>query len=408
MTDADVIVVGAGLAGLAAARRITEAGKTAVVLEASDAVGGRIRTDVIGGIRMDRGFQLFNPAYPQAQRVLDFDQLDLRPFVAGAAISRGSTLHRVADPRREPRATLASAIAPVGSPIGTAAFAAYAIRCATSPMRHLLAREDITAREALRRAGVTATVMERLVVPFLSGVFLEDTLNTSRYFLDMVLRSFVNGTPSVPALGMQQIPEQLAAGLDVRLNEAVTNIHETTVTTTMGTYSARAIVVATDAQTAAHFIPALGVTGVHHVTTWYHLVPDDQVLTWNRPWLVIDAQHRGPLVNSVVLTHAAPEYAPGKTLVSSSALGLRTITEDEHAARAHAAILYGVDTRAWELVGTYAVRNALPAMRVPFDVRKPVQINPSLFVAGDHRDTASIQGALVSGRRTGDAVLAVL
>lgn len=408
MTEADVVIVGAGVAGLAAARRLVGAGRTVIVVEASDAVGGRIRTDVVDGIRMDRGFQLYNPAYPEGQRVLDHDALDLQPFVAGAAVSMGGRRHKVADPRREPRATISSALAPLGSPAGTGAFIAYAIRCARLPMRHILAREDITAREALRRAGVTPAVMERLVVPFLSGVFLEQTLNTSRYFLDMVLRSFVHGTPSVPALGMQQIPEQLARGLDVRLNESATSVSSTSVTTTARTYSARAVVVATDSATCAHLIPGMPEAGVHHVTTWYHLAPDDQVLTWGRPWLVIDAQHRGPLVNSVVMTHAAPHYAPGRTLVSSSALGLRTTAEDEHAARTHAAMMHGVDTRGWQHVGTYAVRAALPAMSVPFVVRKPVHVRETLFVAGDHRDTASIQGALVSGRRTADEVLAVL
>lgn len=408
MSDADVVVVGAGLAGLAAARRLTSAGRAVVVVESSDAVGGRVRTDVVDGIRMDRGFQLYNPAYPEGQRVLDHQRLNLRPFVAGAALSHGGRLHKVADPRREPRALISSALAPIGSPVGSAAFVTYAVRCARLPMRRILAREDITAREALRRAGVTPAVMERLVVPFLSGVFLEGTLNTSRYFLDMVLRSFVNGTPSVPALGMQQIPEQLAHGLDVRLNERAISVSATSVTTTAQTYSARAVVVATDPATAAHLIPGMPEAGVHHVTTWYHLAPTDQVLTWGRPWLAIDSADRGPLVNSVVMTHAAPHYAPGRTLVSSSALGLRTTTTDEHRARAHASIIHGVDTRPWELVGTYAVRAALPAMTVPFVARKPVHVRDTLYVAGDHRDTASIQGALVSGRRTADEILAVL
>ena len=408
MSDADVIIVGAGIAGLAAARHLAAHGHAAIILESSDDVGGRIRTDVVDGIRMDRGFQLYNPAYPEGQRVLDHTALDLRGFVAGAAVSRGGKLHKVADPRREPRATVLSALAPLGSPFSSAAFAAYAVRCARTPMRHILAREDITAREALRRAGVSATVMERLVVPFLSGVFLEATLNTSRYFLDMVLRSFVNGTPSIPALGMQEIPRQLAKNATIRLNEKVLRINNNSVVTDIATYSARAIIVATDVESATHLVPSLALSGVHHVTTWYHLAPKDQLLTWNRPWLVIDSQHRGPLVNSAVITHAAPEYAPGRTLVSSSALGLRPTADDERAARSHAAIVHGVDTRAWELVGTYPIRAALPAMTVPFNVREEVRISASIFVAGDHRDTSSIQGALVSGRRAADAVMSVL
>lgn len=406
MTDSfDVVIIGAGLAGLAAARRLHEDGRSFVVLEANGSVGGRVRTDVVDGVRMDHGFQLYNPAYPEGQRVFDHDALNLRPFVAGAAVAYGSKRYKVADPRREPKQVINSALAPIGSLTSRAAFAAYALKCVNASFPQLLARPDISAYQALTEAGVSPALMERLVRPFLAGVFLEDVLTTSRKFLDLILRSFVMGTPSVPALGMQQLPEQLAAGLpsgSIVLNTRVEAVSGTTVRTSAGNFSASAVIVATDPSTAASLAPSIGQPKMHHVTTWYHLTPQES-LTWHRPWLVIDGQRRGPLVNSVVMTHAAPEYAPGKTLVSSSAIGVHP--DSEHAARSHAAIMYGVDTRDWQHVGTYVVRNALPAMASPLNVHQPVQIGERLFVAGDHRDSASINGALVSGRRAAEAIL---
>jgi phytoene dehydrogenase-like protein len=412
MSQLDVVVIGAGLAGLAAARRVAKTGRTVLILERADAVGGRVRTDVVDGVRMDRGFQLYNPAYPEGRRVLDHDALDLRSFVPGVAVRVGDAVCHVADPFREPRSAISSLLAPVGSIRGKVAFAAYATACATLPVSRLLQRPDISARQALRHAGVDARLLEHLITPFLGGVFLEDALTTSRHFMDLVLRSFVRGTPSVPALGMQQIPEQLAASLPagaVRLNEEVTNITDSDsgvhITTNTQEYRARTAIVATDLRSTTGLVEGVAARQMNDVTTWYHLAPMGDQLTRGRPWLVIDAERRGPVINSAVMTHAAPEYAPGRTLVSSSSLGIHPSTENERAVRTHLSLMHGTDTSAWELVGTYVVAEALPSMATPLSLRMDPRVGESLFVSGDHRETASIQGALVAGRRSADAVL---
>jgi monoamine oxidase len=152
-----VVVVGAGLSGLAAARYLTARGVEVTVLEASDGVGGRVRTDVVDGFRFDRGFQLYNPAYPEGARVLDHEALDLRPFIAGArvVVSRGGRrrVERVADPRRQPSWAVPSLLAHIGSPVSTARFGAYAVSRAVRSVESLLRDPDVTTEEALRRAG---------------------------------------------------------------------------------------------------------------------------------------------------------------------------------------------------------------------------------------------------------------
>ena len=121
---APVVVVGAGLAGLACAQRLVAAGREVIVLEASDAVGGRVRTDEIDGFRCDRGFQLINPAYPALPRVVDVDQLDLRAFGAGVVVATEAGRSVLADPRRLPRLLPATLRSPVGSLRERAAFVA--------------------------------------------------------------------------------------------------------------------------------------------------------------------------------------------------------------------------------------------------------------------------------------------
>jgi phytoene dehydrogenase-like protein len=407
-----VIVVGAGLSGLAAARHLQGAGIPVTVVEASDAVGGRMRTDLIDGFRLDRGFQLYNPAYPEGARLLDHEALDLRPFVAGARIvtrpGGRRRVARVADPRREPTWAPASLLARIGSPLSTTRFVAYAASRAVRSPASLHREPDITSEEALRRAGVDSALMERLLRPFLSGVFLESDLTTSRRFLDLVLRSFVKGTPSVPARGMQRIPEQLATGIDVHLHSHVADVSSRGVVLSGGgEHTADAVIVAADPTTAQRLLPGLRAPAPRSVTTWYYRPDGDPShLAGGEAVLTLDGARRGPVINTVVLTHAAPEYAPpGSALVSASALGVRDSAAHETAVRDHLGWLYGLPTSRWELIATYPIPYALPAMPVPLDMRRPVRMPSGVYVAGDHRDTSSIQGALVSGRRAAQAVL---
>lgn len=413
-THHDVVIVGAGLAGLAAARRLAAAGIDVAVLESNEAVGGRVRTDRIDGLLLDHGFQLYNPAYPEAARVLDHDALNLRPFTPGliALTDRGPA--RLADPRRQPTWATDALASRSGTLMGKLRFALYAWRAAQAGPLGRAERTDMPSDVALLSAGVDTRLLETVIRPFLTGVFLEDRLTTSRRFLDLVLTSFTRGVPSVPAQGMQAIPEQLRDGLPdgtVTTGIPVQQVSAGRVRHDHGEVTADAVIVATDPRTAASLLPGLSVPNGRDVTTWYYLADTDpRALTHGEPVLVVDGRRaRGPVINTVVLTHAAPSYASGgRTLVSASALGRHSDSDTERAVRRHLAQMYGVDTARWSLVGTYPIAYALPAMEVPLNIRKPVVLEDGLIVAGDHRDTASIQGAMVSGRRAADAALAHL
>lgn len=404
----DAVVVGGGLAGLAAARHLSVHGRQVAVIEAADTVGGRVRTDRRDGLLLDHGFQVYNPAYPEAARVLDHAALDLRSFVPGVQTRTSRGPVRLGDPRRRPQ-WAPGALAPgTGSLLGKARFAAYLLRTAMTPVPIVLSRPDSSARAALDHAVGDDDFVETVLRPFLAGVFLEPDLATSRHFLDLVLRSFASGTPSVPAAGMQAIPEQLAAALPagtVRLATPALAVAPGVVRTPDGELRARAVIVATDPVTAGRLLPGIDVPTGRSVTTWYFLADcPAEALVDGEPVIVVDRQ--GPVVNTVVLTHAAPSYASGgRVLVSASVLGAHESSAIDHAVRAHLSLLYGVPTSRWDLVDRYAIPYALPAFDPPASVRRPVALADGLIVAGDHRDTPSIQGAMVSGRRAAAAVL---
>jgi len=397
--ETDVVVVGAGLAGLAAARRLAERGLAAVVLEASDGVGGRVRSDVVDGVTVDRGFQLLNPAYPEARRVLDLDALHLRPFVPGALLVDGDRRRLVVDPRRRPTAAFRSALDVPGNPVDLARFATYAVRVTTGDPRSLRDADDETVGEAWSRFGALTA---DLLAPFVTGVVFDDSLTTSRRLVDLLLRSFVRGTPSVPATGMQAMSDQLARGVDLRLGRPVRAVTATSATTDDATWRARAVVVATDAPAAAGLLPGLDVPEMRSGTTWWLLADaPGQALTRGEAVLVVEPRRTGPVVNTVVVSNAAPAYADhGRALVASNALGTGA---DEGDVRAQLSRLYGCDVSGWDTVAVHRIAGALPACPPGTSLRKP-QSYEGVYVAGDHRDTASIQGALVSGRRIADAV----
>ncbi|MCZ4498386.1 MAG: putative oxidoreductase, partial [Marmoricola sp.] len=212
---------------------------------------------------------------------------------------------------------------------------------------------------------------------------------------------------TVPAYGMQRLPEQLAADLSpgvIRFESSVELVHSRGVVADGREISARAVVVATDAWTAAELVPAVGPPPASRgVTTYYHAADP-----WpgQSPTLLIDARPSGP-ANSIVLTAAAPEYSgDGRSLISTSVVH---DGEDRGPGadqiRADLAELHGRDTSQWELVGTYVIPQALPAMTAPHPLVRPASAG-GVFLAGDHRATSSIQGAVVSGRRAADAVTA--
>jgi hypothetical protein len=407
----DVVVVGAGLAGLCAARHLTAAGREVVVVEASDGVGGRVRTDRVDGLQFDRGLQVFTSSYPEARRMLDLDALDLHRFTAGTVVVTGGHRHRLAAPFDAPTWALGAITAPVGSLADKVRFAAFAARAAAGSGGRLVRQDDATARQALADAGLSDHFVDTVVRPFLAGVFLEDELSTSRRFLDLIVRSFVRSIPALPAAGMGAIPEQLAAALPtgcVRLGVPVRAVAPGRVTTDDGTIAADAIVVATSGPAAAELVPGLPAPASKSSTTWFHLadVPREALVD-GRPVLTLDGDGSGPVVSTVPVSHVAATYASGgRVLVMSLALGERGTGEDERAARDHLASLYGVPTGGWEPVATYVVPHSLPAMPPPHDFRRPVALGDGLFVCGDHRDSASQQGAMVSGRRVARAVLA--
>lgn len=409
-TRPDVLVVGAGVAGLSCAAALTGRGYRVEVVDAADGIGGRVRTDVVDGHLCDRGFQLLNPAYPAARRYLDLAALRLGAFDAGVAVAGPRGLRVVADPLRGIRylpRTVRSGYFRPRELLGLARWSAPALGRVGS----LLAAADDTLAHSLDAAGVTGRVRTEILAPFLAGVLAERAGDTSATFAKLLVRSFLLGVPGVPAAGMVAIPGQLAARLTapvrlgIRVTAVVNGVGGIRVDSDAASFRPRAVVVATDPTTAGALLP-IAAPHMKGLTTYWFSTPDAPTPL---KLLLVEGGGRaaGPVVNTAVMTLAAPSYAPaGRHLVQATTL--HPDDADEPQVRGHLSRMYGAPTTGWELLVRHDIQRALPQQPPPLRHRQPVDLGDRLFVAGDHRDTASIQGALVSGRRAANAVSAAL
>ncbi|MEU1629094.1 NAD(P)/FAD-dependent oxidoreductase [Streptomyces sp. NPDC020096] len=388
----DVVIIGAGLAGLSAAHHLINAGVTVTVLEAASRLGGRMATETVGGFRLDRGSQLLNTSYPELRRTPGLGTLRLLPFSPTVGPpGAGGRGHRTVHPR---------------GALDKARLGAALSRLALTPIDRLLVRPETTTATALAARGLPPRVVHGFVRPLLTALLHDPRLTTSSHCADLVLRGYARGRLGLPAGGAATVPELLAAALPpgtVRLGVRATAVAANAVTTADdGELRCRAAVVATGARDAGSLLPGLRVPGFHPVTVVHHAA--DRAPS-AEPLLVLDTDRRGPVAHTMVASAIDPSRAPvGRTLITSTVLGPPPADVDT-AVRPHLADLYGTDTRHWELLAVHHDPDAVPAMPPPHDVRRPVRLLCGLYVCGDHRDTSTVQGALFSGRRAAHHVM---
>jgi phytoene dehydrogenase-like protein len=404
-----VVIIGAGVAGLCCALRLQERNIPCLILEASDAPGGRVRTDKVDGFLLDRGFQVLLTAYPEAQRQLDFKALRLRTFAPGALVRTGGKLHRVSDPFQQPWTLPATLLAPIGNVADKLAIARLRGHVRKGPVAEIWTRPETSSLEALQSFGFSPRIIDSFFRPFFGGIFLETELATSSRMLEFVFRMFSEGRAALPADGIGAIPEQLAGRLlpgTLRTGARVELIGEGRVVLTRGErVPAAAVVLATEAPEAARLLPELHPPGSHDTACLYFAAAKAPI---SKPVLVLNGEGSGPVDNLCVPSAVSPTYAPaGQALISATVVGAAGAEEKslEIEVRRHLTSWFGVQVADWRHLRTYRIPLALPARKSLEPTALPVRRKPGLYLCGDHRETPSLQGAMVSGRRAAEAVM---
>jgi phytoene dehydrogenase-like protein len=380
----EVLVIGAGLAGLNAAIHLQSRGANVRIVESADRPGGRVASDVIDGFICDRGFQLINANYPALKELKVIDEIDFSIAPRVIEVALDADRHLIGDPRK----ALLSAFDPsLGSLFEKFSLLAF-IFGPTAKSEPL--------SDALRRCGLT---YERLLRPFLQGVFLTDPKNVDAKYGQQILRSFVSGSIGIPKNGVGQLSYALANRVsNISYNVQVDRIADGKVHTSDGVLTADKIVVATDATTAAQLLGTGQVPKMAGCITWYHAVENNPSGTGR---LVVDGLSRGPVINSIVISDISKNYAPSGSHLVSTTTGLNISESD---VRRHLAIIWSVPTHSWQLIAKYEIPTALPIQSPGDGLSQELRFNDQIYVVGDHKMVPSQQGALFSGRLVSDLI----
>ncbi|MFO7687603.1 MAG: NAD(P)/FAD-dependent oxidoreductase [Desulfobacterales bacterium] len=410
----EAIIVGAGLAGLSCARRLQAEGIDFLILEAANRVGGRVRTDLFEGFILNRGFQVMQTAYPEAQRHLDYSALGLRAFAPGALFRIGGRFHAVTDPRRAPRHLLSTLLAPIGTPADRLRMARLSRRLMRMGSAEILNAPDSPTSEFLRREGFSDLMIERFFKPFFSGVCLDPEIQVSSRVFRYIFSMFAMGAVGIPALGMEAIPKQIGSSIEpdrFRFDSKVQSVREGGVTLETGEeLSCRKVVLAVEAPEVERLLGFTPRTVSRAESCLYFSAAEPPL---REPFLVVNAEGRGPINNLCVPSQVAPTYAPmGRSLISVTVIGqqMKSKEELEHAVRDQLGKWYGRSVRHWDLLRIYSIRHALPDQPAPApDPTAAVgERRPGIFVCGEYGSLPSIQWALLSGRLAAEAVSAAL
>ena len=408
--EAPVIIVGAGMAGLSCAVHLQAAGLNLRLIDSSDGVGGRVRTDVVDGFLLDRGFQVYLDAYPETGALLDLKALDLRAFEPGALVFDGKRLERLMDVFRRPTSAWASVTAPIGGFIDKLRVGLMRTQILGSTLEQIANREDRTTESYLRGRGFSEAVIDTFFRSFYGGIFLESELRTSSRMFEFTFKMFGQGSATLPAKGMGEIPKQLAARLpldSITLNQKVVSLDSRSVTLSSGEQiHGRAVVLATNAAGVGSLLPELkdSMPDWRSVTNLYFCAPSSPI---KESIICLNGSGEGVVNNVCALTDASPDYSPDeRALISVSVLGLHP--EESLPGKVQQELMgwFGECVGEWSHLRTDIIPKALPEQAPSAQKDKVGFIQQNgIYVCGDHATSASIEGAVISGKHVAEAIL---
>ena len=402
-----VIIIGAGLTGLTAALRLEKLNINYKILEASSSPGGRVKTDLIEGFKIDRGFQVFFDCYQTPKTLGLLPDLQLQRFDSGAYIG----MHKIGNPIKLPQLTLSTVTCPYFSTIDKAIIFRLMVQ-SLFHTRSLDAKNDRSTMTLLREEGVSQNAIESFFRPFFGGVFLDPTLSTSSKFFDFTFRNFVLGNACLPKDGMQALPNLIASKIPqskICFTTTVASLAGNTITLDSGeTLKSDTILVCTDASHAATLLNiSTPFISSFKETTCLHFVASKAPFKEKMIYL-------NPIASDIIL-HFAPltninsSYSPDKRALISVTLNSQTemnYSNKNERVMMELRNILGNQVNEWKLLDQKTIKEAhpvqTPGMLTPWN--RTHALTQHIFIGGDYTENASIEGAMSAGEKLAEMV----
>jgi phytoene dehydrogenase-like protein len=409
--DANVIIIGGGISGLACAKNLTSSGIDFLILEADHRLGGRIKSDHVDGFILDHGFQVLQTAYPEARGQLDFKKLDLNAFSPGVAVRINGEFFYISDPVRRPKDLLGT----LTSPIGTLAdrlriLKLFADNRIKGP-NGIFQSQDIPTIEFLKSYGFSDQIINRFFRPFFAGACLDPDIMASSRIFRYLFSTFASGDAAIPAKGMGEIPAQLAAGIPqekIHLGDSVESIDHGVVHLTNGTtITGKTIVIATPEPETRRLLKTQETAPSLSERCLYFSADRPPI---NRSFLILNGEKKGLINNLAIPTLVAPSYSSsGKHLIAVVVLGTMSMDQNvlEMSVREELLDWFGDSVLSWDHIKAYHIEHALPDQSPPISnpVKGGTKVRENLYACGEYQSVPGIQWALQSGRMTADQII---
>jgi protoporphyrinogen oxidase len=405
-TKPSVHIIGAGVSGLVCALELEHHGFSPIIIEQKSEVGGRLQTLNINGNVLDCGFQVLLTAYPAVKRYLDLEALDLQHFVAGAAIIKNGVCFKLGDPLRHPNLWLSTLDFPFATLKDKLLILKMVLTLRLKSIKNIFETDKIKTRDYLINYGFSSDFIQNFFTPFFAGIFLDKSLATSARMFQFVMKMFAEGSATIPAKGIQEIPIQLRSKLKnttFLFNTTVASISDQTITLTDGRQlGSDYIVIATEPSKILANTPSLNPTKWHRCVNLYFEV-EKPLFDLDLLGLIADESR---LINNFhFIKKSNPENSTciiSVTIINNSGLALDKLVPD--VARE---IQTFCQVRKPELIHAFEIDEALPIN--PVLRYKPraqdIRITDRVFLAGDHLANPSLNGAMESGKAAADLIL---
>jgi len=397
------IIIGGGMAGLAAATTLMHNGHTFQLIEQDIKLGGRVQTSHVDGHLIDHGFQVYLPGYEEGKHFFDYNTLQLKHFAPGAMVLYDQGYYdAIGDPLRRPFTVFNTLLSKVGSFADKQRLLKLKNKSIEYINEPFSVDTSMSTYDFLVKFGFKQEMIHNFFIPFFSGVFFEQKLETSSAMFLYLYHKFATSLASIPALGMGQLSEQLAAALpdsNIHLGEPVISINQKSVQVASGKiYIGDNIILTANSEKLTPKMAAVPDTKFNASHTIYFEADE---APYRRKLIGIVARKNAIVNNVAIMSNVSKAYAPsGKHQIAVSIFGTEFNKDIETRIKKECSAWFGNQTSQWRVIQQQLIKKALPKqMKVRFKFsREECQIGERLFCAGDFMLNSSINGALKSGR----------